>query len=478
MSSIPRLALLGLLALGCVSKTSEIAQPVEGNSAVSLYASLARLDYHVGEGAQACADAPERAERILALVEGYLGAPGPEKIDYILAPGSAWPDGYSCPDRASGCSRGLLVVSRENVHRHELVHAALTNEGRAIALLREGLATALGYDGVSLPESIPSLQPLIEGVTDPAAMADPSVVYSSGAVFAAHLLRQFGGEQFMDLYRALDDDMSYEAVAAAFSTTLGGDIESAWKAAHHAAAPYVCIGLDDDIEARLVSDAPNSGPEERSPSARDSCDGEDPANRRVWTLEEETGLAVATNHYTAQLASCDDGGLQQMLYGSEDGAPQLYLSSAPAGQYMLHRRAEGRLQASDEHVDVQRGAFVSESCREPMVPYPLDSAPELLRLRLREAERIALRVASTEGLTYVPFEGAMDEQLVVCRDCELTEECSVVRGGQAVELPPGASFVGSLQGKSTGGGKNHHQDHDEDSSNDRQALVLGLARSF
>lgn len=451
-SHIP-LLFLAVTTTACVDVGNEVGSYALDAELPPAIASLERIDYFAHLPLSECSDAPERLQDELLTLESVLALRGPERVGYFFHEGELGVGDEPCPDGVTGCARGSLIYSREYVHRHELVHAVLANEPRPGALLREGMATAFGHNAVTLPETPPTLSSML--ATD---QAEPGDVYASGALLVAHLHRRFGREQLLEFYRTSSPDSSEESLAALFQQIFEDDLAEVWKLAHEERAPYVCDELASDavitsgsklfsasscqragLAAQHVFTLGGSS-SELSPSSQTQGNDSD-SGPRGGEGASRVGLAIGSNYYSSTLYTCMPGGPTRTLFGSPDGMDTLYVTSAPAGQYILSRRAVGDLEPAHEYATVQAGSFIGDRCGRSE-PLALPPETDVLRIDLAEGEVLGLSWRGSEPVFLQAFEGDLTKaRFSICSDCTGKSSCQQFSTDEPVIVQPGTSWI-------------------------------------
>jgi hypothetical protein len=283
---------------------------------------------------QVCPAVLDQLERHFALVQGHLHFPWAEGalVDYVkFRDQAAFERAAQCPAGSQGCSGPAGVRTSQVLHAHELVHAYLGPLGSPPPFFQEGIAVALACERPLAVSALPWREVVTLRPFDRSQR-----IYEEGPWFVGYLLRRFGPSAFLDLYLALRDHMTADAIAATFADVYGVSLDQAWTDAARAGSTVPCALLWECAGQAVVDDdAQVSGGAPIALPIRHACDGSD--QFPVIELDAERDLVVnrqeGLNGY--QVAACD--GATAIPVGGEDVVLFTTVARVPAGTYFLTR---------------------------------------------------------------------------------------------------------------------------------------------
>jgi hypothetical protein len=353
----------------------------------------------------ACPAALDVLEQNFAALESYLGFAWPsgnrvtynkylDKQDYQAhAP---------CPEDSGGCAYDSTVESPRTFDQHELVHAYVAPSGNPPALFKEGLATALAcHPSFSGSTIIPWQDAL--AVDQP---IEELGVYATGSVMAHYLLREYGGEAFMQLYRSLGNRAGAEAVDKAMQETLGVSADAVWQMAQ--AEALDCLPIWPCSREALPLDGSTVVVEPRCGLTTDA---------RTLALPAEGNLAFVTDG-ALDLASCLDGRGTSVYPLLSGDASLLTLMPLSAGRYFVEYSAVAGMQIA---VRTLAMPSVGTDC-ESLAPYSIgaDEYSEIAILAPPETDAWTVRLHFEGSHRLRLYAQPGDARLTICPDCDKT----------------------------------------------------------
>lgn len=188
------------------------------------------VDYHVGDGLEACADTPRFIDDFARGLADQLGLELTGKVDYYWMGGAEFAKA-PCTSGAAGCQIGDRIYARNPDLLHEVVHAVTEQGGmNSLPFFTEGVAVA--YDpwpgGAAGPRFMFKPSPG-EMEADPRkSMISPAgeIAYQQAGSFVSCLLLRHGHEKFVALTRELTADVDYLEISRTFEDVYDVELDS------------------------------------------------------------------------------------------------------------------------------------------------------------------------------------------------------------------------------------------------------------
>lgn len=297
--------------------------------------------YHTRSGDDsACEEVLAELERHFGMMQAYLGFPWSDarKVDYYKFLDQAdFLKNSGCPADAGSCARDTAVLSARVLQPHELIHTYLAPLGLPPAFFVEGIASVLDCDH---PWAV-APRPAEDVVALPFGTMR---AYLEGAWFSGYLLDTYGPEPFLSLYGALNHTAPFSEIAAAFESSYGESLTSAWASAEASGRRVRCVNS-------WACSAPAIPLDGTPHTLARACDGRDLFG--TFELDAAGDLILSPRgSYVYAPSSCDEA-LPYAVGG--DAAPEddvvtfTAVTSVAKGRYFMapwEESAEVRLRAS------------------------------------------------------------------------------------------------------------------------------------
>jgi hypothetical protein len=356
----------------------------------------------------ACAAELTLLEENFAVLQTYLGFtwPSGQKVRYSkYLDQQDYAAHSACPHGSGGCTPGTNVETPNPFDQHELIHAYAFPTGSPPLVFEEGLATTLACSPIYTKSNVIPWRDAVEA-TDAIKQLG---VYTTGGLMVSYLLRQYGPEPFMRLYRTLASNSGPDQVDAVVTRIYGVSTDEIWQQA--SALDPSCLPI--------------------WPCSRDTI----PTDGSLRTVAAQCGLTTDALTFdlsadsNVALSTIGDLDIESCQYGYRTYVEPLYdgytseltLAELAAGKYFVEFPAGASAQ---QGVLVLRTPAVGQDCG-ALVPFQIaaDDYPEIDVWAPAGASvwTVRLRFAGPHLLSVWPVR-PLDSttRITVCPDCDLT----------------------------------------------------------